>query len=455
MGTLAGTVFLAACVVGPDYRRPATQIPATFRDAPPTTPQEAASFADLPWWQIFRDPVLQNLIRTALERNYDVRIASEQIAAARAQVVITHANQLPNVSGDGTYTGGKSVAAGYTTDTHLLVLTADVNYQIDLFGGLRRATEASRAQLLATEEARRTVIMTLVSDVATDYYQLLSLDLQLQIAKQTVKSQTESVRLTKLRVDHGTATQVDILQAQQVLDSANEQIPELERQVGRYEDAISLLLGNYPEATPRGLVLTDQYLAPEVPPGLTSALLERRPDIRQSEKMLMFYNAEIGVAKAALFPQLTLSGSFGPSAVFTSLMNGHPAIWTWGSSLTQSVFDAGALRAKVKVAESDQRQALLSYSQTIQKAFGEVADTLIDYRQYHELRLREERSVATLKESVRLANMRYRGGITTYLEVLDSQRSLLSEQLTLAQTRGNEYQSLVKLYKALGGGWQQ
>jgi len=450
---LAGMVFLTGCVVGPNYRRPDTPVPAAFREAPPATPQEAASFADLPWWEVFRDPVLQNLIRTALERNYDLRIASEQIAAARQRVIITHANQLPQVSGGAAYTGGK--ASQIFMDTHVLALTADVNYQIDLFGGLRRATEASQAQMLATEEARRTIVMTLVSDVATDYYQLLSLDLELQIARNTVKSLTDSVRLTSLRVNFGTATRVDTLQAQQVLDSANAQIPELEREAGRYEDAISLLLGNYPEGTPRGMALTEQYLAPEVPPGVTSALLERRPDIRQAEKTLMFYNAEIGVAKAALFPQLTLTGSFGPSAMFTSLMNGHPAIWSWGASLMQSVFNGGALRAQVKVAESEQRQALLAYSQTIQKAFSEAADALIDYRKYRELRMREEESVATLKESVRVATMRYRGGVTTYLEVLDSERSLLTEQLALAQARGNEYQSVVKVYRALGGGWQK
>ena len=446
---------LAGCVVGPNYTRPATPVPPAFRDAPPATAQEAASFADLPWWEVFRDPVLQKLIRTALEKNYDLRIAAEQITAAREQVIITHANQLPQISASGSYTGGQDAPLGTTGNTNLLALTADVNYQIDFFGGLRRATEAARAQLLATEEARRTVIMTLVSDIATDYYQLLSLDLQLARAKETIQSQAESVRLTRLRVEHGAATQVDTLQAQQVLDSANARIPELERQRTRYENALSLLLGNYPEAIPRGAALPEQYLAPEVPAGITSALLERRPDIRQAEKMLIYYNAEIGVAKAALFPQIPLTGTAGASAILTSTVASFPAVWTYGTSITQSVFNGGALRSKVRVAESQQRQALLVYAQTVQKAFGEVADALVDYRKYHDLRLREEQSVATLNQALRLALKRYRGGVTTYLEVLNDQLSLFAEQLTLAQARGYEYQSVVAVYRSLGGGWKE
>ena len=445
--------MLAGCVVSPAYHRPATPVPPSFRDVPATTTEDAASFADLPWWETFHDPALETLIRTALERNYNVRIAAEQITAAREQLGITLANRQPHVTAVGGYSGGKSMQA--QRDTHVFAVNADVSYQLDLFGGLRSATEASRAQFLATEEARRTVVMTLVSDLATDYYQLLSLDLQLQIARDTVQSQNESLRITGLRVAGGTATKVDALQARQVLDAAVSRIPDLERQAGRLEDAISLLLGNYPEATPRGLALTDQYLAPDLPPGLTSALLERRPDIRQAETNLMYYNAEIGVARAALYPQVAITGALGPTAILTSLLNSRSAVWTWGSSLTDSVFNRKMLQSKVKVAESVQRQALLSYSQTIQRAFGEVADALIDYRQYRELRLRQEQALATLQESVRLATMRYQGGVTTYLEVLDTQRSLFAQQLALVQTRGYEYQSVVKLYKALGGGWQQ
>lgn len=276
----------------------------------------------------------------------------------------------------------------------------------------------------------------------------------MQVAKDTVKAQEESVSLTKLRADIGVTSDVDVLQAQQTLDSANAQIPDLERQIGKTEDAISILLSNYPQAVPRGRVLTEQTLPPEVPPGLPSALLERRPDIREAEQALIENNAEIGVAKANFFPQISLSGTLGRSAALADLTNSASA-WSFAGDLTQYLFTAGALKSKLRLAESNYRNALLSYQQTIQKAFGDVSDALIDYQKYHELRIREERSVSHLQEALRLGLLRYRGGITTYLEVLEDQRSLFSEQLTLSQRRGNEYQALVSLYKALGGGWKQ
>jgi multidrug efflux system outer membrane protein len=340
-------------------------------------------------------------------------------------------------------------------NTNLETLTAGLSYQLDLFGGLRRATEAARAALLATEEARRTVIVTLVSDIGSDYYQLLALDLQLQIAHETVVSQTKSVVLTKSRADAGESTNADWLQARQVLDSANAQIPALERQISRMEDAISILLGNYPEEVPRGAALTAQQMPPAVPVGITSALLDHRPDIRKAEKTLIEYNAEIGVARAQFFPQISLTGAVGRSLALTSLMNSQISIWTYAASLTQPIFEGGRLKANLHIAESQQRQAVLAYMQTIQQAFGDVSDSLVDVEKYREIRLKEEEYVRDLDESVRLADMRYDGGITNYLEVLDAQRSLFAEQLTLAQFRGNEFQSLVQLYRALGGGWQQ
>jgi outer membrane protein, multidrug efflux system len=330
---------------------------------------------------------------------------------------------------------------------------------VDLFGKLRRATEASRAQLLATEDARQTVILTLVSDVASDYFTLLQLDLQLQITRNTVEAQDASVKLTKLRVDHGVATKLDVLQAQQTLDTANAQIPDLERQIAQEENAISILLGNYPQAVPRGLPLVEQPLPPEVPPGLPSTLVERRPDIREAEQFLVAANAEIGVAKAQFFPQISLTGSgggaFGRSSAFSGLMNSQLGIWSYGAQVSQPIFTGGALRGNLRAAESQHQQALIAYRQAIQHAFGDVSDALIGYQKFHEVRLRQEDTVADLQESVRLSNMRYKGGTTTYLEVLDGQRSLFSAELTLAQARGTEYQSLVQLYRALGGGWNE
>jgi outer membrane protein, multidrug efflux system len=330
---------------------------------------------------------------------------------------------------------------------------------LDFFGKLRRATEASRAQLLATEDARQTVILTLVSDVASDYFALLQLDLQLQITRNTVAAQEASVKLTNLRLDHGVATKLDVLQSQQVLDSANAQIPDLERQIAQQENAISILLGNYPQAVPRGRPLVEQPLPPEVPPGLPSSLIERRPDIREAEQIMVAANAEIGVAKAQFFPQISLTGSgggaFGRSSAFSGLMSSQLGIWSYGAQVSQPIFTAGALRGNLRLAESQNQQALIAYRQSIQRAFGDVSDALIGYQKFHEVRVRQESTVADLQESVRLSNMRYKGGTTAYLEVLDGQRSLFAAELTLAQARGTEYQSLVQLYRALGGGWKE
>jgi len=445
-------------MVGPNYHRPIVQTPTGYHDLreSPQAQAQAASYADLPWWQVFQDPQLQELIRTALKQNYDMQLATERINAARAQLTITRSNLFPQVQGNGDFSGGKD--KNFQTKSNFLTFTADAAFQLDFFGRLRRATEASRAQLLATEEAQHTVMLTLVSDVASDYFALLQLDLQLQIARDTVNTQEGSVKLTKLRLSHGVATKLDVLQAQQVLDTANAQIPDIERRIGQEEDAISILLGNYPQGVPRGRPLAEQVLPPEVPPGLPSSLLERRPDIRQAEQNLIAANAEIGVAKAAFFPQISLTGSgggaFGRSSAFSSLMSSHTGIWSYGAQVSQPIFTGGALRGNLRLAKSQHQQALIAYQQAIQRAFGDVSDALIGYQKLHEVRVRQEQLVGDLEESVRLSIMRYRGGTTGYLEVLDGQRSLFAAELTLAQARGNEYQSLVQLYRALGGGWQ-
>src|SRR5271168_3583704 len=439
--------LIGGCMVGPNYKKPVVQPPTAFRDLreSPQAEAQVASYADLPWWQVFQDPQLQDLIRTALKQNYDMQLATERIKAERAQLAITRSYLFPQVQGSGNFTGGKEQS--FQSKSNFFALTADAAFQLDLFGKLRRATEAARAQLLATEDAQRTVMLT-----------LLQLDLQLQITRDTVKTQQDSVKLTSLRVDHGVATKLDVLQAQQVLDTANAQIPDLQRLIGQEEDAISILIGEYPQGVPRGRPLTEQTLPLEVPPGLPSALLERRPDIHQAEQMLVAANAEIGVAKASFFPQISLTGSgggaFGRSSVFSSLMSSQTGIWSYGVQVTQPIFTGGALRGNLHLAESQHEQALIAYKQAIQRAFGDVSDALIGYQKFYEVRLRQEQAVADLEESVRLSVMRYQGGTATYLEVLDGQRSLFAAELTLAEARGNEYQSLVQLYRALGGGWQ-
>jgi len=451
--------FLAGCMVGPNYHRPVVQTPTAYRDLGenPQAQAQAASYADLPWWQVFQDPQLQELIRTALKQNYDLQIATERINAARAQLAITRSNLFPQVQGNADFRGGKE--SNFQTKFNFLTLAGDAAFQLDFFGRLRRANEASRAQLLATEDARQTVILTLVSDVASAYFALLQLDLQLQITHDTVNTQVDSVRLTRLRLERGVATKLDVLQAQQVLDTANTQIPDLERQIAQEENATSILLGNYPQAVTRGLPLVEQPLPPEVPAGLPSSLVERRPDIREAEQNLVAANAEIGVAKAQFFPQISLTGSgggaFGRSSAFSGLMSSQLGTWSYGAQVSQPIFTGGALRGNLRLAESQHQQVLIAYRQAIQRAFGDVSDSLIGYQKLHQVRVRQQDTVADLQEAVRLSTMRYQGGTTTYLEVLDGQRSLFAAELTLAAARGNEYQSLVQLYRALGGGWQQ
>ena len=463
---LGAATLMSACAVGPNYHRPGVQVPDSFRASgeSPQAELQAASFADLPWWQVFHDPQLQGLIRTALKQNYDLQLATERISAARAQAGITRSNQFPQVSADPNFSGGKTDQG---IKSNIFALAADVTFQLDFFGRYRRATEAARAQFFATEDAQQTTILTLVSDVASDYFLLRDLDLQLQITEQTVQSQQNSVKLTEMRLQHGVGTRLDVLQARQVLDTANAQIPDLERQIGQTEDAISILLGNYPQAVPRGKTLGtetpegwvwSEVLPPQLPSGLPSALLERRPDIRESEHNLMAANADVGVAKAMFFPQVSLTGSpggaWGHSVFFGSNIPAPEGIYSYEASLAQPIFEGGYLRNNLRYAKSQDRQALISYRQTIQHAFGDVSDALIGYQKYHGVRDRQEQTVKDLQESVSVSLMRYRGGTATYLEVLDSQRSLFNAELTLAQARNSEYQSLVQLYKALGGGWK-
>jgi multidrug efflux system outer membrane protein len=456
---IVASAMLAGCTVGPKYHRPAVQTPAAYRDLSdnPQLQSQAASYADLPWWQVFQDPKLQELIRTALKQNYDLQLATERINAARAQVAVTRSSLFPQVSGNANFAGGKEPTE--QSRYNFLELTADATFQLDFFGKLRRETEAARAQLLASEDARQVVILTLVSDVASAYFTLLQLDLELRITRETVNTQTDSVKLTQLRLEHGVATKLDVLQAQEVLDTANAAIPDLERQIAQEEDAISILLGYYPQDIARGTPLIAQTLPPEVPAGLPSSIIERRPDIREAEQILVAANANIGVAKAQFFPQISLTGggggSFGRSSAFSSLMTTQLGIWSYGAQVSQPIFTGGALKGNLHLAESEHNQALITYRQAIQHAFGDVSDALIGYEKLHQVRTRQQDSVADLQEAVRISTLRYKGGTTTYLEVLDGQRSLYGAELTLAAARGDEYRSLVQLYKALGGGWQQ
>jgi len=341
-------------------------------------------------------------------------------------------------------------------ETDLFELSGSLSYEVDLWGRLRRATEAARAQLLASEEARATVVSTLVSDVATTYLQLRELDLELEIAKRTLTSRQASLRLVRLRRDRGVASALDVSQAEVLVNTAAAAIPDTQRQIEQTENQIKLLLGESPGEIPRGRVLTDQALTVAVPPGLPSALLERRPDIRQAEAQLVAANANIGVAKTLFFPQIALTASDGlQSAALSRLFEGPSGFWAFAGQLLQPVFQGGRIWFNFQASKARQQQALVVYEQVIQTAFREVADALVANRRIREFRGEQEALTASLMEYSRLSTLRYRGGVASYLEVLDADARLFSAELDLARARRQELLAVVQLYKALGGGWQR
>ena len=459
LGGLMTALVLSGCVVGPDYRRPEIAVPSAFRGATPEAAQDARSFGDLEWWKVFQDEQLQALIRTALEQNYDLRVAAARILQARSQVVIARSFQFP--------TADLAVAAPYDRqtggnktpnyETFLPQGGLSVAWELDLWGRFQRATQAARADLLATEDFRRTVVLTLISDVARAYFTLRELDLEMEISRRTLSTRADFLRLTKAREQGGVATMLDVRQAEQLYFTAAATIADLERSTEQQENLISILVGKYPEAIPRGRALTQQTLAlaPPVPPGLTSDLLARRPDILQAEQQLVSANARIGEAKALLFPSVVISGfagvggavingsSFGPFGAFNAL-----------PTITLPFFNMGRLSANVDFNEARTQEALLRYQQAIQQAYGDVADALVGVRKRKEVREQNEASVVAQRDALRLSTMRYEGGVTSFLEVLVTERDLFDAELILAQSWRDEVLSVVQLYKALGGGWQ-
>jgi outer membrane protein, multidrug efflux system len=458
-------LVLAGCMVGPNYKRPAIATPASFRAPAPLPSDQAASLADLKWFQVFKDPQLQDLIRSALVRNYDLRDAVARVEAARASLGITRSEQFPNLAAGGSVEFNRLSRDGATPIRPAILTNQDrtfgtavlqlLSFEIDIWGRLRRATEAARANLLGAEEARKAVVTTLVGDVATSYLALRELDYELEISRQTLKTREESLSLTKQRQNGGVSTRLDLRQAEQLVYTAAESIPATQQQIEQRENQITLLLGENPGGVARGRSFTDQDLPPDVPPGLPSALLERRPDIRAAEQDLIAANAEIGVARAAYFPRITLSGFLGgASTQLSSLFSGPSSTWSAVPQITQPIFTAGRIKSGVRLAQAERDHALVQYEKVIQTAFTEVSDALIAHQRSRESREKQELLVASLKDRLRLAYMRYRGGVDTQLNALDADRDLFSGQLTLAQLRLQEILSVVQLYKALGGGWQ-
>jgi multidrug efflux system outer membrane protein len=457
--------LMTGCTVGPNYVRPTVAAPQTFRAPEPLPAPQAASLADLKWFEVFKDEKLQELMRTALEQNYDLRDAVARVGQARANLGITRSNQYPQASASGDLEVTRLSRDGQTPLPATFLPNQNRNwgqstlnllsFEVDLWGRLRRSTEAARANLLNAEENRKAVVTTLVSDVASDYFSLLQLDYELEISQRTLETRRDSLRLTQERQGGGVATLLDLRQSEELVSSAAQTIPVLQQQIEQTENQISLLLGKNPDGVIRGRKFMEQEMPPEVPAGLTSSLLERRPDIRAAEAALIAANANIGVAKAAYFPVLSLSGFLGgQSTQLSSLFSGPHSTWSFVPQISQPIFTAGRLKSGVRLAEAERDSALVQYEKTIQTAFGEVSNALIAHQRTRESRVEQERLVTALQDRMRLAYIRYRGGVDTQLNALDADRDLFQAELALAQIRLSELLSVVQLYKALGGGWQ-
>lgn len=450
-------LLLTGCTLGPDYRRPAVSTPEAWRDGPPAP--DAASLADLAWWDLFQDEELRRLVHAALEANRDLRIAVTRVDQARAVLGVTRAAQLPDVTAGGSVTTNRFSDNVPPRDqggeTDLLATTVDLAFEIDLWGRLRRSSEAARAELLASEEARRAVAMTLVSDVATAYLRLRQLDMELDTTRRNIVSRQSSLQLVRDRLEAGLTSALDLRQAEAELASAAAQVPDLQRQIAQTEHQLSVLLGRDPGSITRGQPLTGQTFPPSVPVGLPSALLERRPDIRRAENALVAANARIGVARAAFFPQISLTGFFGfESVALSDLFTGPSRIWQFGPTVTVPIFNAGRNRANLALTEAQQREALLRYEQVIQQAFREVEDALIAYGKAREALVEQTAAVRASREAVSIAEFRYTSGLTSYLDVLDTQRTLLGAEVAESRTLLGQLVAVVQLYRALGGGWE-
>jgi outer membrane protein, multidrug efflux system len=449
-------LIAAGCAVGPNYHRPAVDTPQTYRGDTAAAPT-ATSFGDEKWFEVFQDQQLQSLIHTALQQNYDVRIAASRVAQAQAQLTITRSNELPSagvvVEGNGTRAAASKFFGAY--DTSDTTIAPAFQWNLDFWGKYRRATESARDQLLASDWAQKEVVSTLIANVASAYFTLREQDLEANISQQTLSSDQDSLRLTQLLSDQGRTSLLDVRQAEQLVFAASGSITTIQKQTAEQENYISILIGQNPGDVTRGLDLTAQPHDPQVPAGIPSSLLERRPDIREAEDQLASMNAQIGVAKAAYFPAITLTGDGGvQSTALTNLFTGPAGMWSFTGQLTQPLFAGGSLKGGVRLAKAQQQQALLQYQQTIQQAFREVSDALVAYSKDQNFRKQQESLTASAQDASRLSDLRYRGGAASYLEVLDANTRLYAAQVTLAQARLTELLDYVELYHALGGGWQ-
>lgn len=458
---LFAVTLLVGCTVGPNYKRPQVALPQQFRNSPAAGSE--ASLGDAKWQDLFNDPAMNQVVAAALDKNFDLRIALERVQEARAQLGITKANQYPFLDGQAGFTAsrpstlaattfikpGTNLSAAYTT------VGAALSWELDLWGRLRRLTESARAQYLASQEGRNAVTVSLVSDVMNAYLQLLEQDLELEISHRTADIARDGLKLVELRRANGAASGLDVSQAQQLQFAAGAQIAAAERNIAQTEDALSLLQGSLPAPQQRGRKLEDITVPAQAPPGLPAALLERRPDIREAEQNLIAANAQIGAARALYFPRITLSAFAGGQARELLLLDtANARDYSVNPSATQAIFHAGQIRNQVRLSEAQERELLITYQKTIYSALRETSDALAAFDKNREERSQQEQLVLNLRETVRLSELRYRGGLDSYLQVLDAQRNLFSGELTLAQLRLQERLAVVDLYRALGGGWR-
>ncbi len=467
--TLATATLLlatAGCAVGPNYKRPLVEVPSNFRAEPASssTPEAATTLGDEQWVEIFEDATLQRLDQEALQNNLDLRIAAQRVLEAQAQVGITRSQQLPSVNGGASYSALQipSSLAGKNSDGSSANsffngggLSASAAWNLDFWGLYRRQTEAARAELLATKWAQRATRSALVEGVALAYFEMRSLDAQLEITQSTIKARKESLQLTLALEQHGAASLADVRQAEELLHVAQANLPELRLQIAGQENMLSVLLGHNPGTIERGLSVEKQPHPEQIPVGIPSQLLERRPDIQQAEAKLIAGNARIGVAKAQFFPNISLT-SFGGSvsSQLNSVFDAKNSYWYASTSLTQPIFSGGRIRNNYRLSVAQQQEMILAYRNTILNALKDVSNSLVAYQETRGRRVELAAQVDSAADAVRLARLRYSGGNTSYLEVLTTDTDLYSAQLLLAQAQQQEAFSIVQLYVALGGGWR-
>jgi len=445
-------LLAGGCMVGPDYVRPAVDAPASWR----LSDQDARDLANTAWWEQFGDPVLNDLVSTALRENKDLLIATARVEEFAGNYGFVRAGLFPQVGAGYEASRQRNIpsgaAAASTYNSYSAVLNA--SWEIDIWGRIRRQTEAANAQLLASEEGRQGVILSLVGSVAGAYINLRNLDRQLEIAKATAKSRGESYEIFKLRFEGGVISVLELSQNKSQYEEALATIPPLEKGIAQQENGLSVLLGRNPGPIPRGKDI-DQLALPAIPAGLPSELLERRPDIRRAEQNLVAANALIGAAKAAYFPSISLTGLFGyASPGFSNLFNSQNKVWQYAAPISMPIFTAGAIAGQVQAAEAGQQQALFAYQKAIQEGFREVNDALVNQDRTIEQLKAQRRQVEALQQYSLIARLRFENGYTSFIEVLDAERSLFNAQLQYVQTQQVQFQAMISLYLAMGGGWQ-